>query len=310
MSSQRTGSLPSTDQSPRMLAAGDYEAVFLPAQGMLGASLRYRDIEVLRHIEDLELSDAKGSAAGIPLLYPWANRLDGFRYSAAGKTVQLDRASRLLHFDQNGLPIHGVPWARLAWSVAQATDAILVAYLDWDAPELLDIYPFRHRVVMKVMLDGTGLTIKTTVIAGSETPVPISFGFHPYIGLPHPREKWRLTLPTMRRLTLDPHQIPTGNEEIFDGFNDELGEYEFDDGFALATDRAMFSIACAGCRINTELLSGYRFVQIYAPENQSCMAVEPMTAPTNALASGKGLQVIPAKDSYYTAFRIAVASWQ
>ena len=310
MSSQLTGSASPAEQSSRMLAAGDYDAVFLPAQGMLGASLRYRGIEVLRHVEDLELAAAKGSAAGIPLLYPWANRLDGFHYSAAGKAVELDRASHLLHFDQNGLPIHGVPWARLAWSVTKATDAMVVAHLDWDTPWQLSIFPFRHRVVMQVILDDTGLTIETTVIAGSESPVPISFGFHPYIGLPLPREQWQLTMPSMRRLVLDPHQIPTGNEETFGGFDAALGEHDFDDGFALATDQSMFAIAGAGCRINVELLAGYRFVQVYAPKGQSCIAVEPMTAPANALVSGQGLQVIPPHGRYRAAFRIAVTSSQ
>jgi aldose 1-epimerase len=310
MSSQFTGSASPTDQSSRMLVAGDYQAAFLPAQGMLGASLRYRGIEVLRHVEELELAAVKGSTAGIPLLYPWANRLDRFNYSAAGLSVELNPASRLLHFDQNALPIHGVPWARLEWKVTRAKDSILVAHLDWDTPELLAIFPFRHRVVMHVTLDDTGLTIETTVIAGSEAPAPISFGFHPYIGLPLPREQWQLTMPSMRRLVLDCHQIPTGNEETFGGFDAALGGHDFDDGYALATDQAMFTIAGAGCQINVEFIAGYRFVQVYAPKDQSFISVEPMTAPTNALVSGKGLQVIPPNGRYRAAFRIAVTSSQ
>ncbi len=310
MSSQHTGSASLTDRSFRMLAAGDYEAAFLPSQGMLGTSLRYRGIEVLRHVEDLGQAAVKGSTAGIPLLYPWANRLDGCHYSAAGKAVELDPASPLMHFDGHGLPIHGVPWARLAWKVNRARDAMLVAQLDWDKPDLLAIFPFRHRVVMHVTLDDAGLMIETTVIAGSETPVPISFGFHPYFGLPLPRGQWRLSMPPMQRLVLDPQQIPTGNEEVVGAFDAALGEHDFDDGFALATDQAMFAIAGAGCRISVELLSGYRFVQVYAPKDQSCIAVEPMTAPTNALVSGDGLQVIAPNGRYRAAFRIAVTSSQ
>ena len=75
------------------LSAGDLEAVFLPALGMLGASLRHRGTEILRRVEDLEDAAAKGSTAGIPLLHPWANRLDGLRYRAAGREVVLERSS-------------------------------------------------------------------------------------------------------------------------------------------------------------------------------------------------------------------------
>ena len=80
------------------LVAGDLEAVFLPRLGMLGASLRWRGVELLRRIEDLEAAAAKGSTAGIPLLHPWANRLEGLRYRAAGREVVLDPASPLLHW--------------------------------------------------------------------------------------------------------------------------------------------------------------------------------------------------------------------
>ena len=50
---------------PRTLVAGDLEATFLPDRGMLGASLRWRGVELLRRIDDLEAAAAKGSTAGI-----------------------------------------------------------------------------------------------------------------------------------------------------------------------------------------------------------------------------------------------------
>src|SRR5713101_2815520 len=62
------------DPSAHTLVAGALEAVFLPAHGMLGASLRHRGVEILRRVEDLEAAAARGSSAGIPLLHPWANR--------------------------------------------------------------------------------------------------------------------------------------------------------------------------------------------------------------------------------------------
>jgi len=52
------------------MTAGDLEAVFLPGRGMLGVSLRLRGEEFLRRLENLEAAAAKGSTAGIPLLYP------------------------------------------------------------------------------------------------------------------------------------------------------------------------------------------------------------------------------------------------
>ncbi len=62
---------PSTTASvAHTIGSGDLSATFLPELGMLGASMRFRGVEVLRRIEDLPAAAAKGSTAGIPLLYP------------------------------------------------------------------------------------------------------------------------------------------------------------------------------------------------------------------------------------------------
>lgn len=96
------------EPTARTLVAGDLEAVFLPAHGMLGASLRHRGVEMLGRVENLEGAAAKGSTAGIPLLHPWANRLAEPRYRILGQQVELDVSSPLLHLDEHKLPMHGV----------------------------------------------------------------------------------------------------------------------------------------------------------------------------------------------------------
>jgi len=295
------------DPSARTLTAGDLEAVFLPGHGMLGASLRHRGVEILRRVEDLETAAAKGSTAGIPLLHPWANRLAAAHYRAAGREVQLDLSSPLLHLDGHGLPMHGVPWPLLAWELSEARPDGLVAWLKWDRSELLAIFPFRHRLEMAATLRPDGLTLETTLAAGSEGSVPVSFGFHPYFGLPDlPRAQWRLELPAMRTLALDQRGIPTGMEEPFSGFDTQLGELNFDDGFALPEERASFSIMGGGRRISIDFLSGYRYAQVFAPKGKDYVALEPMTAPTSALTSGRGLQLVKPSEQFRAAFRIRV----
>ena len=289
------------------LTAGDLEAVFLPGEGMLGASLRHRGVQVLRRIDDLETAAVKGSTAGIPLLHPWANRLEGMRYRAAGREVQLDASSPVLHLDAHGLPIHGVPWSRLAWEPIESQRNRLVARLEWCRKDLLDIFPFPHRIELTSTLCAESLTLETTLIAGSDGPVPVSFGFHPYFGIPHvPRAKWQLRLPAMRRLLLDEHGIPTGGEEPCKRFDSELGERSFDDGFALLDACPSFCLTGGGRRITVELLAGYPYAQIFAPDEQEFVAFEPMTAPTNALTSGRGLRVVAPRERFEAAFRVRV----
>jgi len=289
------------------LSAGDLEAVFLPAQGMLGASLRHRGAQLLRRIGDLETAAAKGSTAGIALLHPWANRLDGIRFRAAGREVQLETSSPLLHFDMHGLPMHGVPWSRLAWEPVESQRNRLSARLEWSRKELLDIFPFPHRIELTATLRPEALTLETALIAGSDGPVPVSFGFHPYFGVPDlPRAKWRLRLPAMHRLLLDERGIPSGGEEPWDRFDAEIGERSLDDGFALLDACPSFSLSGGGRRITVEFLAGYPYAQVFAPNEQEFVAIEPMTAPTSALTSGRGLRVVAPRERFEAAFRVRV----
>src|ERR1700752_4909379 len=103
------------DPTACTLLAVDLEADFLPAHGMLGASFRHRGGEIHRRVKALEAGAAKGRSGGIPLLHPWANRLAAPRYRVLVQQVVLDVSSRLLHLDEHGLPMHGVPWSFLPW---------------------------------------------------------------------------------------------------------------------------------------------------------------------------------------------------
>ena len=54
---------------------------------------------------------------GIPLLYPWANRLAEFELRVAGRSITLDPDSPRLELDPNGLPIHGLMSGIPGWTV-------------------------------------------------------------------------------------------------------------------------------------------------------------------------------------------------
>jgi aldose 1-epimerase len=300
-------SLPLVDSSAVRLAAGDLEALFLPRYGMLGASLRRHGVELLRRVEDLPAAAKSGSTAGIPLLHPFANRLAGLEYEAAGRRVRLDPRSPLLHFDSRGLPIHGVPWAKLPWDVAHAADADVEATLEWRAPDLLSVFPYPHALAFHASLSTEALTLALTMSAGEEGPVPVSFGFHPYLGIPGaPRTAWRLSVPSLRRLALDASGIPTGGEEAFGPQDEPLGGRSWDDAFATTGKTVTLAISGPDLTIAVDFLEGYGYAQVYAPADRELLALEPMTAPTSALTSGRGLNEVPPGGAYRAAFRIRI----
>ena len=167
---------------------GKLEATFDPRAGMRGTSLRHHGEELL-------------APGGIPLLYPWANRLAAFDYVALGKHVELDRESGLLELDQNGLPIHGLLREWGAWDLEDGDGALTAGLNFGNQEKLLKAFPFPHTLRLDLRLQGSHLSIATSVAADQGEDVPVSFGFHPYFRLPDaPREEWEIELPVRERL--------------------------------------------------------------------------------------------------------------
>ncbi|MEA2468244.1 MAG: aldose 1-epimerase [Thermoleophilaceae bacterium] len=286
------------------LSAGDLAATFVPQLGMIGASLTHRGEELLGQRKGLPAYEATGSTMGIPFLHPWANRLSGLTYDACGRTVTIDPDSPLVRLDPNGLPIHGLLNASPHWRVDVAGGE-LTAHLDFGAhPELLEAFPFPHDVSHRIRLDAeTGLSIETTVHANAGSPVPVSFGFHPYLTLPGtPREEWQVELPVEEHLILDERGIPTGAAEPPGETSGPLGAHTYDDGYKGI--HGPFALADATRRIEVTFERGYPYVQVFAPEGQALICFEPMTAATNALVAGT-CEVLQPGDSLAAAFRIA-----
>jgi aldose 1-epimerase len=291
---------------------GALESTWVPAAGMLGCSLAHRGEELLHLGRSVADYARTHSTMGIPLLYPWANRLSAWEYSFRGREVVLDRDSPLLKTDPNGLPIHGSLAASPHWSVVSADAdeerASLVAELDFAShDDLLATFPFPHRLSIQVRLAGSELTIETTVEPIGDAPVPVSFGFHPYFRLPSvASSEWLVELPVRKRLELDGQMIPTGGTESFAFPCQELGDRSFDDGFTDLEPGRPFRLAGAGREVAVTFGERFPWAQVYRPANADFICFEPMTAPTNALVSGDSLPTVAPGDSFAAAFTIAV----
>ncbi len=135
-----------SDNPTISLVADNLRALFWPDAGMLCTSLRFHEEELLRRVEDLETARQKGSTAGICATLSLGQPVASLHYQAAGRDVVLNSTSPVLHFDDHGLPIHGVPSGRRQWKVLEAKSTSLLARLDWHRQELLAVFPFPHSV--------------------------------------------------------------------------------------------------------------------------------------------------------------------
>jgi len=292
------------------LAAGELEASFLPGLGLLGTSLRHRGEELLALPGGVE-GYRDRHVTGLPLLAPWANRLPGWRYRAAGIEVDLEGLD--LATDPAGLPIHGTLTARPGWRLerlaAEPDRAVLAAGFDYGAwPELLAAFPFPHRLTVTAALQGASLAVTTTLAATGQRPVPVAFGWHPYLRLPGaPRAAWRLLLPRRTHLELDDRGLPTGKSADEPAEADPVGERTYDDLYALEDDPGgrRLGLEAAGRRLVVGYGDGYDHAQVFAPPGVEFVCLEPMTGPTAALAAGSTPLVAPG-DTFAARFTVTV----
>jgi aldose 1-epimerase len=290
--------------------AAGLEAVFVPAAGMVGCSLRHGGEEVLGQRGGLATYVAERSTMGIPLLHPWANRVARRRFEVAGREVDLSTHPELISLDPNGLPIHGLLAAADGWHVERHQDTPegprLAAEFDFAAHEdLVAAFPFPHRLRFEAAITDQTLTIATTVRASGEAPVPISFGYHPYFRLPGAeRRAWELEIPVSERIVLDDEELPTGELAEADVSAGPLGSRTFDDEFVAPAEP--FALEGGGRRIEVSVGRGYPYAQVYAPAEDDVIAFEPMTAPTNALVSGRDLTLLQPGETYGASFSVRV----
>jgi galactose mutarotase-like enzyme len=203
-----------------------------------------------------------GRRAHLTLLHPWANRVFADAFEVAGRSVRMvgDEVGR----DPDGVALHGlrVPGA---WEVDGASAR--------GRFEARPAFPWAHEVRVRV----DGVTVRTELHARDE-PVPVAFGWHPYLRL-HRRDAV-LEVPGIER--------------------GPLGERTFDCGLAVPED-ATLAIGAARVRLG----GGYRYAQVFAPGDADVVSLEPMTAPADALRTGEGLRFARPGEPFVATFALA-----
>ena len=290
--------------------SGLLQATFMPELGMVLNSLRHRDDELLAQRDGPEAYAEHGSTFAVPLLHPWANRLGRWSYDRDGHHVDLE-GTEVARDPMTGLPIHGVVAASQYWQVLDETVSTLTAELDFgDHPEYAAAFPFPHRVRYAATVDEDAVTVSLSVVPTSDAPVPISFGFHPYLTLPGSnRREWVIEMPVAERTVLDAQLLPTGGVEPLapEALDGAFGDRTFDDNFGVLRGEApAFSVADDHRRIELRFDAGYPVAQVYASEGSDFICFEPMTAPIDALTSGHGLRSAQPGGEFTATFTISV----
>ena len=231
---------------------------------------------------------------------PWPNRIDGGRYTVAGTEYQLD-----LSEPRAGNAIHGLGrWA--SWqAVRHDRHAVTLRQ------ELLGRtgYPFCLEIEVEYHLSDTGLRVSVTAKNVGARAAPYGTGSHPYLTTGAATvDECELTLPVARWLPTDERGIPAGPaQDVAGGALDfrtarQIGTARLDHAFTgLDRDgqgRAWARLASNGTEVALWAGPDHRWLQVFtgdtlgAAHRRRAVAIEPMTCPPNAFATGTDLVML------------------
>ena len=213
---------------------------------------------------------------GIPLLAPWANRLDEQAFYANGTRYAFDMQ---LGNVRGAVPMHGFMTRTDQWQVIEVQHDTEAAWVTsrletFRQPSWMKQWPFAHTIEMTYRLQDGVLEVRTRVTNHAAEPMPVSLGFHPYYQLTDsPRDEWTVTVPARTRWLLSAQKLPTGETEstdtFFPGFEGALKDYNLDDVFGdLVRDaRGRATAIVKGRRQQLEITQGpnYKALVIYSP---------------------------------------------
>lgn len=231
------------------------------------------------------------------VLFPWPNRVRDGRWSQRGAHHELEITEPELNNANHGL----VRAARFALD-RRSPSEVALSLSAGPQPG----YPFQVTLRLVYRLNEAGIEVDVALTNESPWPAPVAFGAHPYLRVGDcPVDQLSLQVPARTRFEVDDQLIPvrklsvagTGLDfraprRIADAeLNTCFGELELTDG------RRRIVVAAPDGR-QVELWAGeeFRYVQVYtctryprAERPVRALAIEPMTAPADALNSGSGL---------------------
>ncbi len=263
----------------------------------VGGGLRKYEVGGRSVLDGYPAGDMVTAARGQPLV-PWPNRLHGGLYTWDGRTARVP-----LDEPEQGNALHGLcRWRN--WTPSDiSTSAVTMRLILYPSPA----YPFALDLAVRYELTSGGLVVESVATNVGACDAPYAQGAHPYVTVGGILDDALLTIPADTRLITDQDQIPTGRQAVAATPYDfraprAIGSRLIDDTF---TDlrrgpqgRAALVLTAVDQSRCVELWveEGYPYLQVFTgdtvPEphrRRRGLAVEPMTAPPNALVSGEDL---------------------
>ena len=159
-----------------------------------------------------------------------------------------------------------------------------------------EVFPFEHELLYEAQLaDGLPGDRRDRATHAAADPVPVAFGFHPYLAPAGPAARavawWRC--PRCAASTLDAAADPARDRRAAPRRALRARRARVRRRLRLGREARSFAVAAGGMRLAVELLEGYACAQVYAPRVGRFICFEPMSrARRTRCAAATGLRLL------------------
>jgi aldose 1-epimerase len=255
-----------------------------------------QSLELLYQAPDL-FPHGRPTRSGIPVLFPFPNRIRDGRYTWDGRTYQLPLDDPAKKNAIHGFACHH-PW-RIAAHGADAASAWITGVFrcSQDAPDSRALWPADHEIQLTYRLSKGSLHLEAEVYNPDRVPLPFGLGYHPYFRIPFTatattddcllavpaRSVWKLeeSLPTGERVPVDA-SCDLNRPRRFGDVSVDTVLTDLPTASGELPERAVIEGA-PGATLRVFAGMEFRDLVVFTPPHRQAFCVEPYTCTTDAI---------------------------
>jgi aldose 1-epimerase len=277
-----------------------------------------QSLELLYQAPDL-FDNGRPTRSGIPVLFPFPNRIRDGHFTWAGRSYQLPQNDPA---KKNA--IHGFacrhPWRVVGHGTDTASAWVTGVFrCSQDSPDSLPLWPTDHEIRLTYRLGANALRLEAEIHNPDRVELPFGLGYHPYFRVPFTssgtaddclltvpaRSFWKLeeSLPTGERLPVDA-SCDLNRPRRFGEVNVDTVLTDLPTASGNLPERAVLQGA-PGVALHLHADTVFRDLVIFTPPHRQAFCVEPYTCTTDAInlqARGveAGWRILPPGERWHT----------
>ncbi len=269
-----------------------YAKIFLD-QGASLQELILNNITIIKNLHPISYTNSVASG----ILFPFASRIKDGIYTFQQKKYELE-----INEKERNNAIHGFVFNKTFEIIEQKTTNLEASVkVQFTENNETKGFPFKYSVQLHYTLTAATLNLAVSIANNDRKPFPFTLGWHPYFYSSDLYNSY-LSLNTSKKIYFDDRMILNNVKDIVLENNLQIKDNKLDDCYILNNNEVRFKTPDYEIEISTTCKENY--LQIYTPDNNNTIAIEPCTGTSNSFNNQFGLQVLEPKQKYHLTWNI------